>query len=381
MSFSRSDRSRLAEWWFTVDRRLLAMLLALIGAGILLSLAASPAVALKRGFEPYHFVSRHVVFAALGTAVLLVVSFLQPSAIRQLATAMLVGAIGGLIAVLWVGPEINGARRWLPVLGQTIQPSEFVKPAYVVIVAWLLAEARRRPDMPGLWLAFGLTATIAGLMMAEPDVGQTMLIVAVFGLLYLVSGQPIIGAAAIAGFGAAGLAFAYANYTHVSSRIDRYLAGNPGERSQVDRALQAFAEGGMLGRGPGEGTVKIVLPDAHTDFIFAVVAEEYGAIACLGLLALYAAIAMLAVVRAAREADHANRLAVIGLAAMFSAQAAINMSVNTGLLPAKGMTLPFISAGGSSMMAVSITVGMLLALTRRRHDVANAKKPRLVPTT
>ncbi len=381
MTFTRSDRSRLAQWWFTVDHRLLAMLLTLIAIGVLLSLAASPAIAMKRGFDPYHFVSRHLVFASLGASLIVVVSFLSPTQIRTLAVAVLIAGLAGLLAVIWIGPEINGARRWLPVGGLTIQPSEFVKPAYVVVVAWLLAEARRRPDMPGLILAFGLTSIIALLLIAEPDVGQTMLVLAVFGALYIVSGQPLIGAAGIAAIGAGGLAFAYVNYSHVATRIDRYLAGNPGERSQVDRALQAFAEGGMFGRGPGEGTVKNVLPDAHTDFIFAVVAEEYGAIACLVLLSLYAAIALSAVVRSGRESDHATRLAVIGLACMFSAQAAINMGVNTGLLPAKGMTLPFISAGGSSMIAVSLTAGMMLALTRRRRDIANVKKPRLVPTT
>jgi cell division protein FtsW len=381
MSFSRADKSWLAEWWFTIDRRLLLMIFTLIGIGLLLSFAASPSVAMKRGFQPYHFVSRHFAFAILGAIVLVLISFLSPCKVRRLASALLLAGFAGLLAVQYFGPEINGARRWLPVFGQTIQPSEFVKPGFVVVIAWLLAEARRRPDMPGLLLACLLTATVAGLLLAEPDVGQMMLVLAVFGLLYVVSGQPLIGAVALVGVGAGGLGFAYMNFAHVQSRIDRFLSGNAGERTQVDRALQAFTEGGLLGRGPGEGTVKAVLPDAHTDFIFAVVAEEYGAIACLALLALYAAISLSAVIRAADEADPANRLAVFGLAAIFAAQASINMGVNTGLLPAKGMTLPFISAGGSSMLAVSITVGMLLALTRRRSDLANVKKPRLVATT
>lgn len=381
MSFQRSDRSRLAEWWFTVDRRLLAMILALLGTGLLLSLAASPPVAIKRGFGAYHFVTRQFAFAIPGSVLLVVVSFLTPAQIRRMATILLGLGLFGLVAVLWVGPEINGARRWLPVLGQTLQPSEFIKPGFVVVVAWLFAEARRRPDMPALPIACTLAAVVTALLMAQPDVGQTMLILTVFGMLYLVSGQPLIGAAAIVGIGAAGLAFAYRNYGHVTSRIDRFLSGSTGERGQVDRALQAFTEGGLLGRGPGEGTVKSVLPDAHTDFIFAVVAEEYGAVACLMLLGLFAAITLKAIARTASEADHANRLAVIGLATMFAAQASINMGVNTGLLPAKGMTLPFISAGGSSMIAVSLTLGMLLALTRRRTDLANVKKPRLVATT
>lgn len=380
MSFSRTDRSRLAEWWFTVDRQLIVLIFVLMGAGLLLSLAASPAIAMKRSFATYHFVWRQFVFAGLGAAVMIAVSLLSPAQVRRLALVTLAASLAGLIAVLFAGTEINGARRWLPILGQTLQPSEFAKPGFIVMSAWLFAETKRRPDMPALAVACALMIAMAVLLILEPDFGQTLLVGFVWGALYVVSGQSRIGAIAIGAIGAAGAGSAYVMLPHVQARVDRHFAGSAGDHSQVDRALQAFMEGGFFGRGPGEGTVKIVLPDAHTDFIFAVLAEEYGVLACLALLALFAVIAGKAVLRARSEPDSANRLAILGLALVFALQALINMGVNVGLLPAKGMTLPFISAGGSSTLAVSLTLGMLIALTRKRTGLANVKKPRLVAT-
>jgi cell division protein FtsW len=377
---SRADRSRFAEWWFTVDRQLLALIGVLMVSGLLLSLAASPAIAIKRGFATYHFVYRQFFFAALATVVIIAVSFASPLMIRRLAIISLCVSLVGLVAVLMVGHDINGAKRWLPILGQTLQPSEFAKPGFIVVTAWLFAETKRRPDMPALALAAGLAALLTSLLIAEPDIGQALLVGMVWSVLYIISGQPRIGALVLLlGAPLAGMA-AYFSFSHVRARVDRYLSGVSGDHSQVDRALQAIMEGGFLGRGPGEGTVKIVLPDAHTDFILAVVAEEYGVLACLMLLALFAAITLKAVIRAGREGDPANRLAILGLAMVFALQALINMGVNVGLLPAKGMTLPFISAGGSSTLAVALTLGMLLALTRKRTDLANLKKPRLVAT-
>lgn len=381
MSFARTDRSRLADWWFTVDHRMLVAFLLLVAIGLMLSVAASPAIAMKRGFATYHFVIRHGAFASVGVVLLIVVSFLSPQSIRRLAALSFGLAITGMIAVLLTGAEINGARRWLSIFGHSIQPSEFAKPGFVVISAWLFAQTRARPDMPALYLALALASLMAGLLLMQPDVGQTALILAVWGTLYLASGQPRVGALILGLIALVGGAFAYKNYSHVQARVDRYLSGTAGDNSQVDRAQQAFTNGGLLGRGPGEGTIKIVLPDAHTDFIFAVVAEEYGIIACLVLLLIFAYVAMRAVICSSREGDPGIRLAILGLAQLFSLQALINMGVNAGLLPAKGMTLPLISAGGSSMLAVCLTLGMLLALARKRTDIANLKKPRLVATS
>lgn len=380
MKLSRADKSRFADWAFTVDKPLLTALMMLLVIGLVLSFAASPSVAIKKGFDTYYFVERHVVFASASALVMLVVSFLTPTGVRRLAAAVFLAALAGMVAVLFTGNELNGAQRWLSIAGYSLQPSEFAKPAFVVLMAWLFAESGRGADMPALPVAFGIWATFAALLVAQPDVGQTALISTTAVLLYILAGLPLLGAAAIAGVGAAGLWLAYQNFAHVHARLDRFFNPVAAENFQVSRAMQSFAEGGMMGRGPGEGTIKSSLPDAHTDFIFAVVAEEYGVIACLGLLAIFAFIVLRAFKRGMAESDHANRLAIQGLAIVFGLQAIINMGVNIGLLPPKGMTLPFISAGGSSMLALALTAGMLVALTRRRADPQRLKKPRLVPT-
>jgi cell division protein FtsW len=380
MRFSRADRSRLSEWWFTVDHVLLYAVLAIVAAGLVLSIAASPAVALKKGLHAYYFVERHVAFSALGLLIMLVVSLFTPAAVRRLAFLVLALALVGLVAVYFIGEEINGARRWLSIEGRSVQPSEFAKPAFVVVSAWLLAEARRRPDMPALSIAIALFALFAGLLVIQPDVGQTMLVTAVWIAMIFVSGLPLFGALLFAAAGAAGLYGAYLVFPHVAFRIDNFLSPPTGDFSQGDRAIRSFVEGGFFGRGPGEGTIKTSLPDAHTDYIFAVVAEEYGALACLVLLALFAFVVLRALRHALDEPDASARLGIIGLSLMFGFQALINMGVNVGLLPAKGMTLPFLSSGGSSMLAVSLTLGMLLALTRHRPGAHRLRKPPLMPS-
>lgn len=380
MKFSRADRSRLAEWWFTVDHALIFAILLLVATGLVLSLAASPAVAVKKGLPAYYFVERHLVFSAAGVAIMLAISLLGPASVRRLALVVLLGSLTGLVIVYVAGEEINGARRWLSIAGHSIQPSEFAKPAFVVVSAWLLAEARRRPDMPALSIAVVLLAVVAGLIVVQPDVGQTFLVAMVWMVMLFVSGLAATGTVLLAGAGIAGVVAAYVYFPHVASRIDRFFSNQPGEFSQGERAMRSFVEGGFLGRGPGEGTIKTSLPDAHTDYIFAVVAEEYGAIACFGLLLLFTFVVVRALRHAEHETDAATRLGIVGLALIFGFQALINMGVNVGLLPAKGMTLPFLSAGGSSLLAISLTLGMLLALTRRRPDADRLRKPPLMPS-
>lgn len=380
MSFSRADKSRFAEWSYTIDRSLLMAILGLIVIGLVLSFAASPAVALKKGFDTYYFVARHMVFAGIACALMLALSFLSPSGVRRFAVLLLAAALAGMAAVLVSGAEMNGAQRWLSLGGYSLQPSEFAKPAFVVVMAWLFAEAAHRRDVPAAPIAIGLWAVFAGLLVSQPDVGQTVLVSATAGLLYLLAGLPVIGAVALVALGGIGLWQAYENFGHVHARLDRFFSPLPFENFQVDRAMQSFTEGGLFGRGPGEGTIKSVLPDAHTDFIFAVIAEEYGVLACIALVGLFAFIVIKALIRAAEEPRAADRLAIQGLAIVFGLQALINMGVNIGMLPPKGMTLPFISAGGSSMIALAITAGLLLSLTRYRPDAQRLKKPRLVPT-
>jgi cell division protein FtsW len=380
MRLSRSDRSHLADWWFTVDRLLLTAALALLGVGIVLSLAASPAVALKKGLSAFHFVERHLVFAGGAVAVMLAVSLLSPRAIRRLSLVTFLVALAAMVAVLLVGDEINGSRRWLRAAGLSVQPSEFAKPAFVVLSAWAFSESRGRPDMPAIPFAFALYAAFATLLVLQPDVGQTLLVSVVWGVLFLLSGQPILWALGFALAGAFGLLVSYHSFGHVKARFDRFLNPSPGENSQTERAIESFVEGGFLGRGPGEGTIKTVLPDAHTDFIFAVVGEEYGVLASLGLVALFAFVVLRALSRLAAQTDTFTQHAVAALSVLFGLQAVINMAVNIGLIPAKGMTLPFISSGGSSLLAVSFTLGMVLALTRRRPDPLRLELPRLATT-
>jgi cell division protein FtsW len=379
MKLSRSDRSLLAEWAFTIDRALLIALLSLIAIGVVLSVAASPAVALKKGLPTYYFVERHVFFAALGTIIMVVISFFSPMGVRRLAAVLFLVAVAGMIVVIFSGTSINGAQRWLMLGSYSIQPSEFAKPAFIVIIAWLFGEAASRSDMPALPFALLLWAVFAAILVMQPDVGQTVLISTTAGLIYLLAGMPIIGAAILMLLGSGGMWLAYMYFPHVQSRFDKYFGSAPLESSQAGRAIQSFTEGGLFGRGPGEGVIKSVLPDAHTDYIFAVIGEEYGAVACIALLGVFAFVVARALRRAAAEPNASDRLAIQGLALVFGLQSLINMGVNIGLLPPKGMTLPFISAGGSSMLALSITAGMLLALTRWRPDPQRLKKPRWIP--
>lgn len=380
MSFSRTDRSIVGRWWFTVDHTLLVAILALIGVGLVLTLAASPAVALKKGLPAFHFVERQVLFAALSILVMLAVSLLEPRQIRRLALIAFAAGLAAMTAVLLSGPEINGARRWLRLAGLSLQPSEFAKPAFAVLVAWAFAESERRADMPALTVATAIYLAFATLLVLQPDVGQTLLVSAIWVVLFLLTGRSLAWIGGFAALGIAGMAAAYLSFGHVKARLDRFWQGSPGDNSQTERALQSFVEGGFMGRGPGEGTIKAQLADAHTDFIFAVVAEEYGVLACLALLALFAFIVLRALARTVGEPDAFTRYAVSALALMIGLQALINMGVNVGILPAKGMTLPFVSAGGSSAIAVAVTCGMLLGLTRRRPDAARLKMPGLPVT-
>ncbi len=377
MQISRNDRSLLATWWFTVDRGLLAAILALAATGLLLSLAASPSIAIKKGFHPFYFVERQIVFLGLGLMVMLAVSMLDARVLRRLSLVLLLSMVAVMTAILFAGDEINGAKRWARVAGFSLQPSEFAKPAFVVLAAWGLAEARRRSDMPGLTIAVGAYLVFVTLLVQQPDVGQTLLVTLVWGAMLILAGQPLALATIVAGAGAGGLVTAYFTLPYVRWRIDRFFSPAPGDNSQSDRALQSFIEGGFFGRGPGEGTIKTVLPDAHTDFIFAVVAEEYGVLACLGLIALYGFIVLRVFARSLDEPDDFRRIAASGLALVFGLQAFINMAVNAGLVPPKGMTLPLISAGGSSTVAIALGLGMILALTRKRADPARYGRPAL----
>ncbi len=363
---SRAQPTPFSEWWWTVDRPTLAALGALMLAGIVLCLAASPPVAARIGLDPFHFVNRQIFFLIPAICVMLVTSFLSPHDIRKVALVVFVVSLLLMAATPYFGAEIKGARRWLVILGVNIQPSEFMKPAFVVLIAWLFGETAKRPEMPANSIALVLLIAVVALLIMQPDFGQTMLVSLVWGALFYMAGMRfiwLIGLAATAGLG---LVTAFFTVPHVAQRINRFLDPASGDTFNIDIATESFVRGGWFGRGPGEGTIKRILPEGHTDFVFAVAAEEFGVVLCLILVALFAFIVIRALGRAMRTDDPFIRFASAGLAILFGLQSTINMAVNLHLMPAKGMTLPFVSYGGSSLISLAYGMGMLMALTRER---------------
>jgi len=370
IALSRTDRSAFAEWWWSIDRTLLSAVLILIGVGFLMSLAASPAAAGRLSLDdPFHFLYRHGFYAGVGAATLLALSSLDPRGARRVAAVILLGALVLTAATLFIGVEVKGATRWLRFGGLSLQPSEFLKPALIVVAAWLFAEQRRGGAAPAAIAAFVLYFVCVVLLLRQPDFGQTVLLTTGFGALFFLAGMPWIWTAALGAFALLGSGAAYLVFPHVASRVDRFLHPESGDTYQIDRAMEAIGRGGLFGRGPGEGEVKHVLPDAHTDFIFAVAAEEFGLIACLAIVALFATVVWRGFLAALRLNDPFLQLASAGLTVLIGLQAFINVAVNLNMIPPKGMTLPFVSYGGSSMLAMAVTAGLLLAITRRRPGV------------
>jgi cell division protein FtsW len=363
---SREERNPLSDWWWTIDRPLVGAILALMLCGVILSLAASPPVAVRIGLDPFHFFNRHVLFLLPSFVVLIGVSFMSPRQIRRSALIIFAISIVLIVLTLAIGPEVKGSRRWITLLGVNIQASEIAKPSFVVVAAWLFSESARRPDMPATSMALVLLLVMISLLVMEPDFGQTMLSSMVWGSLFFIAGMRMVWVAGLAGVASAGLFGAYLLVPHVAGRIKRFMNPASGDTFQVDTAMEAFSNGGWFGLGPGEGIAKRSLPDSHTDFVFAVAAEEFGIILCLALVALFAFVVIRTLSRAYATEDSFSRFAASGLAILFGVQAAINISVNLQLIPAKGMTLPFISYGGSSMVSLAYGVGMMLALTRLR---------------
>ncbi len=361
----RARKTKFTEWWWTVDRLMLFTVLVLMVCGFVLSFAASPPIALKRSLPAFYYVERHALFLIPSIAVMIATSFLTPRLVRRVSLAVFAAMLLGLAGTLFIGAEVKGATRWLSFGAFSIQPSEFIKPAFIVIAAWLMSEGQRRPGFPGNLIVLALLGFIISLLMLQPDLGQTILIVIIWGGMFFVASMPWFWVLMTATAAGGGLAAAYTMLPHVQSRIDRFLHGT-GDTLQVDTAVESISHGGWLGVGPGEGIVKRSLPDSHTDFIFAVAGEEFGILVCLALVAIFSFIVLRGLWHAIKMEDHFTRLAVTGLTLLFGMQAIINMGVNLNLIPAKGMTLPFISYGGSSMIAGAFGVGLLLALTRKR---------------
>jgi cell division protein FtsW len=363
---SRAQRTAFNEWWWTVDRLTLAALVALMLIGIVLCLAASPPVATRIGLDPFHFVDRQVLFLIPAATVLFATSFLSPREVRQVSLVVFFVSLILVAATPHFGAEIKGARRWLVILGINVQPSEFLKPAFVILIAWLFGESAKRPEMPANLLALVMLIVVVALLVIQPDFGQTMLIALVWGALLYMAGMRFIWIVGLAATAGVGLLTAFYTVPHVAQRIHGFLNPSSASSFNVDLATESFVRGGWFGRGPGEGTIKRILPEGHTDFVMAVAAEEFGIVLCLILVALFAFIVIRALLKAMRNDDPFTRFAASGLAILFGLQSTINMAVNLHLMPAKGMTLPFISYGGSSLISLAYAMGMLVALTRER---------------
>ncbi len=366
-AFARTDRSKLGVWWWTTDRWLLGATAALMFLGVMLSFASSPAATARIGIDqPFHFAMRQGFYAAAAAVILLSVSMLSPKGVRRVAFFIWIAAVLSMMALPFIGHAAKGATRWIQLGPLSLQPSEFVKPSLIVLVSWMFAETQKGEGVPGVSIAVGLYALTIGLLLIQPDIGQSLLITVAFGAAFFMAGVPFGWIAGMAGLAVAGMFGAYLTFDHVRSRFTRFLSPEGSDTHQVDRAAEAIGAGGLLGRGPGEGVMKRHVPDLHTDFIYSVAAEEYGLIFSLLLISLFAVLTLRGLLKAMKLTEPFEQVAAAGLFVLVGQQACINVAVNLNLIPTKGMTLPFISYGGSSMLAMGLTLGMALALTRKR---------------
>lgn len=374
-AISRLDDSPAARWWWSVDHVSLIILSALLTIGVVLVFAAGPGAAARLGIEDtFHFPMRQLFFVPPAIAVMLGVSILTPLQARRLGAALFAASFILLLAALLFAPEINGARRWLPLGPLSFQPSEILKPGFVIVAAWMLAEGARNPRFPGAAIATGLYALCLAMLAMQPDYGQAALLTAIWIAMFFVSGGAIFWLVVAAAIAIAGFVGGYYFSPHLAKRIDGFLNPEAGDNYQIDKALEAIANGGIGPRAADATAVKFSLPDAHTDFIFAVAAEEFGVIVCLIILGLFAAFVLRSYAKAGALKSVFAQCAVCGLAALVGLQSFINIGVNLRALPAKGMTLPFISYGGSSLIAAALTVGLILSLTRRQDRAARRKE-------
>ena len=364
---SRLREPVLPRWWRTIDKWTLTAILVLFGIGLLLGLAASVPLASRNNLPPFYYVQRQAMFGAVGLVTMVALSMLSPVMVRRIGVLGFAFSLVALMLLPALGTDFGkGAVRWFSFGFASVQPSEFLKPGFIIVIAWLMAASADLGGPPGKSISFALLLVITAFLAMQPDFGQAMLMIFGWGVVYFVAGAPMFLIVGVLGLIGVGGFAAYSTSEHFARRIDGFLTPDIDPRSQIGYATNAIQEGGFFGVGLGEGQVKWTLPDAHTDFIIAVAAEEYGLILVLVILALYATVVIRSLYRLTKERDPFVRLAGTGLACILGVQAMINMGVAVRLLPAKGMTLPFVSNGGSSVIAAGITVGMLLAMTRAR---------------
>lgn len=365
VSFSRNSRSIIANWWWTVDKTLLTLLTLLLAIGIFLNFSASPSVANRIGVGSFHFIKRQLFFVPVAYGVMLFLSMQSLKTIRRTAIVGYALTLMLMVVTLFWGEETKGASRWITLFGFSLQPSEFVKPTFAVVAAWLFDGQKKYRDFPGNLLSGSLYVLTAVLLLLQPDLGMTIVVTAIWGFQFFLAGLSLWLVGILGALGIIGGIAVYFIFPHVHVRVDQFLASESNLGYQIKKSLEAFQSGGFFGRGPGEGVVKMNIPDAHTDFIFAVAAEEYGMLLCLVIVGIYAAIVVRAMIVSAKDNNLFIILSASALAASFGLQGIINMASSLHMMPTKGMTLPFISYGGSSLLATALGVGMLLAITRK----------------
>jgi cell division protein FtsW len=368
--FTRTDKSPLAVWWWTVDRVTLAFVLLLITLGVIFSFSSSPAAAAHLGsYNPFYYTARQFMFALLAVALIASVSMLSLKGVRRVSAGIYITAISIMMILPLIGHKAKGGTRWLELPFFSLQPSEFLKPALIVLISWMFAEGQKGKGVPGVSIAFGLYALSIGLLLIQPDVGQSILITLAFGACFFISGVPTRWIAILGSLAVIGLCALFFVLPHFRDRIMDFI--NPdGDKYQVRAGLNAIANGGPWGTGINEGTMKQRIPDLHTDFIYSVISEEYGLWMTLALIGIFGFILVRGLVKAMAMQDPFRQIATSGLYIMLGVQVWINISVNLGIIPPKGMTLPFLSYGGSSLMAMGLTMGLILALTRKRPSEA-----------
>lgn len=363
----RTNTSIVGTWWWTIDRIFFISLLIIMAIGLVLVSASSPSIASRMGAEPFFFVKRQVIFVLLAIALMFMFSLLSVQQIKRVALVGCGLAFLLLALVPVMGTEVKGAARWVKIFGFTVQPSEIMKPFFIIATGWVLSLRGAMPDIPAYRIAIAMYLLLAGLLVMQPDIGMTVLYSVIWGAQLFLAGLPLFWVFLAAVLGISGMVAAYFTFPHVQARIESFFNASSGDHYQNEKALEAFVNGGFIGQGPGQGIIKDILPDAHTDFIFAVAGEELGLLTCLIIVALYAFVVLRGFMKLFEQKDLFTIYVCSGLLMLFGLQALINMSVSMNLLPNTGMTLPLMSYGGSSMMAMAITTGVILALTRKRY--------------
>ncbi len=363
------DRPRFfRHWWWSLDHWLLGCVFAIILIGIYLNFAASPAVAATIHASTFHFIKRQMVFLPLAVALMLGISMLSPRNGRRVAIITFIGTIVLMMFTLLFGIEIKGASRWINILGFSLQPSEFIKPSFAVVAAWMFALEKKQVSFKGDIAACGLYVLVAGLLLAQPDVGMTIVVTMGWASQFFIAGLPIIWVISLILSGMVGLVSVYFVFDHVHTRVNNFFDPNF-DSYQVKKSIEAFQHGGLFGTGPGEGVVKLKLPDAHTDFILAVAGEEFGAIICLVIIMLFCFVVIKGYANAMKKDNMFIMFALAGLVTQFAVQTSINICSTLNLIPTKGMTLPFISYGGSSLLSLAMGMGFILCLSRGKSSL------------